>query len=243
MENQGPALNRRLSSVDAAFLYLERKEIPLNVACVCVFEDVLPYEEFVTALDSKLDLIPRYRQVVSEPPFYLGYPTWNWDPHFDIRRHVLRTKLPAPGGEAELEALAGAVFSSVLDRSRPLWEIHVVEGLKDGRGALILRVHHALADGIAGASLLRVMLDPTPHGSRAIRKPRQRSPRPAPEPTLSESIGGAITTTLQNLVVAEAGLLALGQSLLNGNMQTSLQGLAPILPELAAPVERLPFNR
>src|SRR6476646_6419532 len=105
MDKKPPALNRRLSGIDAAFLYLERKEIPLNIAAVGVFDGVIPFPEFVDNIDSRLDLVPRYRQVAVPASFNLGYPTWEYDPDFDIRRHIFRGTLPAPGGVAELEEL------------------------------------------------------------------------------------------------------------------------------------------
>ena len=244
MDKTPPVLSRRLSGIDAAFLYLERKEIPLNIAAVAIFDGPIPFREFVANIDSKLDLIPRYRQVVAPPPFNLGYPTWECDPHFDIKRHIFRVRLQAPGGEAELEALAGDLLSQVLDRGKPLWEIHVVEGLKDGRGALIARIHHALADGVAGAALLKVMLDPTPQGSHAIRKPRRRPTiPPRAEPTLAEQIGGAIQSALENAVAAEAGLLNLAEGLLGDHGKSALQELATLLPELLQPPERFAFNK
>ncbi len=84
-----PVHSGRLSGADAAFLYLERKEIPLHIASVSVFEDAVPFEEFVAAIDSKLHLIPRYRQIAVPPPFNIGYPNWEYDPSFDIRRHII----------------------------------------------------------------------------------------------------------------------------------------------------------
>jgi len=92
-----PSLSRRTSGIDAAFLYLERREIPLNIAAVCIFDGPIPVKEFTAAIASKLHLLPRYRQVVADPPFHLGYPTWEDDPKFDIRNHVIRVRLPAPG--------------------------------------------------------------------------------------------------------------------------------------------------
>ena len=244
MDKQPPVLSRRLSGVDAAFLYLERKEIPLNIACVAMFDGPIPFREFVANIESKLDLIPRYRQVAVPPPFNLGYPTWESAPDFDIKRHIFRVRLDPPGGEAELEALAGRLLSQVLDRGKPLWEIHVVEGLKDGRGALIARIHHALADGVAGAALLKIMFDPTLEGSYAIRKPRTRpAPQPRAEPTLAEQIGSAIQGALENAVAAEAGLLSLAEGLLSDRGKTALQELATLLPELLQPPERFPFNK
>src|SRR5579862_8559976 len=147
---QETALNRRLSGIDAAFLYLERKEIPLHIAAVCVFDGPISFPEFVARIDSKLHLIPRYRQIVADPPFHLGYPTWEDDTRFDIRRHVFRVPVDEPGGQLQLEALASRILTQLMDRGKPLWDIHVVEGLAGGQGALIVRVHHSLADGIAG---------------------------------------------------------------------------------------------
>jgi len=244
MDQKPPVLTRRLSGIDAAFLYLERKEIPLNIAAVGIFDGPIPFREFVANIDSKLDLIPRYRQIAVPPPFNVGYPTWEDAPGFDIKRHIFRVTLDAPGGEAELEALAGRLLSQSLDRSKPLWEIHLVDGLKDGRGALIARIHHALADGVAGAALLRVMLDPTPEASHAVRNPRSRPVVPPPvEHTLTEQIAGAIQSALENVVAAEAGLLSLADGLLSDRGKSALQELANLLPELLQPPERFPFNK
>ncbi len=240
MDRKPPVLSRRLSGVDAAFLYLERKEIPLNIAAVGIFDGPIPFREFVANIDSKLDLVPRYRQVAVPPPFNLGHPTWEFDPHFDITRHILRVQLDAPGGEAELQALASRLLSQMLDRGKPLWEIHVVDGLHDGRGALIVRIHHALADGVAGAALLRILFDPTPEASRATR------PHPVPPPvehTLAEQIAGAIQGALESAVAAEAGLLSLADGLLSDRGKGALQELTTLLPELLQPPERFAFNK
>jgi len=243
MDAKVPHTEHRLSGSDAAFLYLERNEIPLHIACVAVFEDVIPFEEFVAAIDSKLHLIPRYRQVIVPAPLNIGYPHWEYDPHFDIRRHIYRITLNSPGGEAELEEAAGRVFSEVMDRTKPLWEMFIVEGMQGGRGALIVKVHHALADGIAGTSLLRIMLDPTPEGSHATRKPHFHPPSAKEAPSLTEAIASAIKGSLENLVDAEAGLAQIAQSLLTDSTQEGLKGLVSLLPEIATPVERLPFNK
>jgi WS/DGAT/MGAT family acyltransferase len=130
-----------------------------------------------------------------------------------------------------------------MNRDKPLWEIYVVEGLQGGRGALIVKVHHSLADGIAGASMLRIMLDPTPEGSHAIRKPHFHPPAPNREPSLTDAIASAIHSSLENLVAAEAGLLDIAHGLLSDRTQQGLQGLMSLLPEILTPVQRLPFNK
>jgi diacylglycerol O-acyltransferase / wax synthase len=177
------------------------------------------------------------------PRFNIGYPTWEFDEHFDIRRHIFSEMLEAPGGDRELEDLAGRIFSEVMNRDKPLWEIYVVDGLQGGRGALIAKVHHALAAGIAGASLLRIMLDPTAGGSHAIHKPHFQPPAPDPQTSLTDAIASAIHSSLESLVAAEAGLLDIAQGLFTERTQKGLEGLVTILPEIAAPIERLPFNR
>jgi diacylglycerol O-acyltransferase len=147
-----------------------------------------------------------------------------------------------PGGQAELEALAGRIFSRLLDRSKPLWEVYVVDGLKDGRGALIWRLHHALADGVSGTRLLEVFLDPSPEGSPALRGPRHRLPRPS-NGSPAGGISGLVHTTLDGLIRTEKGLLGFAQALLGDLKQEGSKGLLNLLPELLVSVERLPFNK
>jgi len=242
MRNSVP--KRRLSAADAAFLYLERKEIPLAIASVSVFDGPIPFDKFVASIASKLHLVPRYRQIVVMPPWNLGLPTWEDDPHFNIRQHIFRVRLDRPGGEAELEALAGRILSQLLDRSKPLWDIHVVDGLKGGRGALIWRLHHALADGISGTRVMEVMLDPTPEGSRALRRARHRAPLPhSSDHSLADGTSSGALSTLKSLIAVEEGLLGFAQVLLSDEMRNGLKGLLSLLPEFAASVERLPFNK
>ena len=238
-----PPRSRRLSGIDAAFLYLERKEIPLNIAGVCVFDGIVPFKEFVVALDSKLHLIPRYRQVIVDPPFHIGYPTWEDDQAFHIRRHIFRARVEPPGGQAELEALASRILSQVMDRSKPLWDIHVVEGLADGRGAIIARIHHALADGVAGTSLMKIMLDATPNGSKAVRKPRFRPQPPQPNHSVADALANAMHSSLESMIAVEAVLMDLAKSLFEERTQDALQKVITLLPELAASSDRFVFNK
>jgi diacylglycerol O-acyltransferase / wax synthase len=241
---KNPVPKRVLSAADAAFLYLERKEMPLGIASVSVFDGPIPFDEFVASIASKLHLAPRYRQIAVMPPWNLGLPTWEDDPHFNIRRHIFRVSLDRPGGEAELEALAGRILSQLLDRSKPLWDIHVVDGLKGGRGALIWRLHHALADGISGTRLMEVMLDTTPGGSRALRKPRHRAPPShSSDHSLADGTSSGTLSTLKSLIAVEEGLLGFAQVLLSDEMRNGLKGLLSLLPEFTASVERLPFNK
>jgi diacylglycerol O-acyltransferase len=233
----------RMSATDAAFFYLERPEIPLHIASVCVFDGPIPFQEFVASIDSKLDLVPRYRQIPVASEWSLDLPRWENDPHFDIHRHVFQVKLDPPGREAELQALAGRIFSELLDRNKPLWDIHVVDGLQDGRGAIIWRVHHALADGVAGAELMKIMLDPTPEAARRGPKPQRPRRTHSAQRSLADGISGAVNSTLGSLIAFEAGLLNFAQLFVGDSRQNAMNGLVKLLPEFAASIERLPFNK
>lgn len=239
-----PLQSQSLSPADAAFLYLERKEIPMHIASVCVFDGPIPFQAFVARIESKLYLVPRYRQIPVIPPWSLGLPTWEDDPHFNIRRHIFHTRLEPPGGEAELQDLAGRILSQLLDRSRPLWDMHVVDGLKDGRGAIILRVHHALADGVSGTELLKTMLDSTPEVFPSMPGPRFRPRRRvAVDRSLADDLFGTVNSALGSLFAVEEGLLDFVKGILSEKKQSDIKGLLEVLPEFAASVERLPFNK
>jgi len=233
-----------MSAVDAAFLYIERKEIPLHIASVCIFDGPISYPQFVAYVNSKLHLIPRYRQIPRFSSWGLDFPIWQGDPHFDIHRHIFPVTLRAPGGEAELQALASKILGQLLDRSKPLWDVHVIDGLKDGRGALIFRVHHALADGVAGIELMKLLLEPTPDVPNSYPKPRYRRARPKnTEYTIGDSISSAINSTLGSLLEFEGGMLGFAQNLFAHNKEIPLKDLLGLLPEFTASIERLPFNK
>jgi diacylglycerol O-acyltransferase len=241
-DSVNPGSSRTLSAADAAFLFIERKEIPLAIACVTIFDGPIPFNEFVANVASKLDRVPRYRQVVVSPPLNTDLPTWEDDPHFDIRRHAFRITLDPPGGEAELEKVVGRIFSRLLDRRKPLWEVYVVDGLKDGRGAVIWRAHHALADGISGTRLLELFLDATPDGSPVVPSLPHRTP-PRPDLAPPAGISGVVHSTLDRLITTERGVLGLVQALLGDARAEGSKSLLDLVPELLASVERLPFNK
>ena len=121
----------RLTALDSAFLHLEgTTPAHMHVASVMTFEGPVPqYDEMLDLLESRLHLVPRYRQRLTSVPLGQGRPVWTDDPHFNLRYHLRHTGVPAPGGPDELKTLAGRIFSGRLDRNRPLWEIWLVDGL------------------------------------------------------------------------------------------------------------------
>jgi WS/DGAT/MGAT family acyltransferase len=153
-----------MSARDASFLYLERSHTQLHIGCVAILEGRLRREDLIALIEARLPRLRRYGQRAMQVPFSLGHPSWEDDPEFRVEHHVSRWGLPAPGGEGELREAVARLLAQPLDRGRPLWEMHLIEGLADGRTALFQKVHHCMIDGMAGAQLLEVLLDaePTP---------------------------------------------------------------------------------
>jgi diacylglycerol O-acyltransferase / wax synthase len=169
----------RLSPMDASFLHVEDGVSHMHIASVAIFEGPAPgYGDVSRTIAGKLPLVPRYRQVVQFVPLDFGRPVWVDDPHFNIEYHVRHTALPPPGGEDELRKLVGRVMAQQLDRTKPLWEIWMVEGLEDGHWALLSKTHHAMVDGVSGTDLLAVIMDTTPAPS--VPLPDEWEPAPAP---------------------------------------------------------------
>jgi diacylglycerol O-acyltransferase len=170
----------RLSALDATFLAVEDAVDHMHIASVAILEGPAPTaRQLADIVTTKLRLVPRYRQKVVTAPGNIGRPVWVDDPHFNIDYHIRHTALPAPGGHGELRTLVGRVMSQQLDRHKPLWEIWLADGFGDGQWALMMKVHHAMADGIAGTDLLAAVLD-------LERDPVRTEPErwePAPEPS------------------------------------------------------------
>ena len=132
----------------------------MHIGSVAIFEAPAPeYEALSRMIWAHLPSVPRYRQTVHFVPFALGRPVWVDDPHFNLPYHLRRTALASPGGDEELRNLVGRVMSQQLDRGKPLWEMWIVEGLSDGRWAIITKVHHCMVDGVSGTELLTEILD------------------------------------------------------------------------------------
>ena len=151
---------QRMSPLDASFLHVEDDVSHMHIGSVAIFEGPpAPFADLLRMVEGKLPLVPRYRQRVRFVPADMGRPVCVDEPHFNLNYHMRLTALPAPGGEEELRNLVGRVMSQQLDRSRPLWEIWIAEGLDQGRWALVSKTHHCVVDGVSGTDLLTVLLD------------------------------------------------------------------------------------
>jgi len=175
----------RLTALDHSFLFLERPHAPLHVGTVALHEvGALQSREGGVDIDlvrrgiaGVLHRIPRYRQRLAWIPVE-GTPVWVDDEGFNLDYHVRHTSLPRPGDAAQLRQLAARVMAQRLDRSRPLWEMWVVEGLEDNHFALISKVHHCMIDGVSGVDLMNVLMSQSPDAE--IFEPAPFVPRPAP---------------------------------------------------------------
>jgi diacylglycerol O-acyltransferase len=171
----------RLTAVDASFLAQEGPTSHMHIGAVMVFEGPPPaFEEFADHVRGRLHLVPRYRQKLAVPPLETGRPLWVDDPSFNLEYHLRHTALPAPGSEEQLRALAGRIHSQQLDRTKPLWEVWLVQGLEENRFALISKTHHALVDGIAGVDLATVLFDAEPVPTQLPFEGEPWVPQPEP---------------------------------------------------------------
>ena len=170
----------RLSPLDSSFLHLEDRVSHMHIGSIAIFEGPEPpFEQFVGMVAGKLPLVPRYRQVVREVPLDLGRPVWVDDPDFNIDYHVRHTALPTPGGEEQLRRLVGRLMSQQLDRTKPLWEIWIVQGLEQGRWAMVAKTHHAMVDGVSGTEPLAVIMDTSPQPGPPVPDDWHPSPLPS----------------------------------------------------------------
>ncbi len=234
----------RLSWGDTVFLHLERDGMPLNVASVCTFEGKVSFKDFTRFVESKLALIPRFLKRVVPEPFGLGLPRWQYDPEFDLNRHVHEVVLKH-GTETELKNLAAKLFSQVLDRQHPLWDLTLVQGLKGDRTGFIIRLHHCLADGIAAVGIMNVLFDVSSEApSLPTKKLRSRVPASAGDPlnSLARGFIDSYSDFVKRLLSAYADFLTMAErvSANGGNVVTD--EFSQLFPEIAAGPERLRFN-
>ncbi|HXD56253.1 MAG TPA: wax ester/triacylglycerol synthase family O-acyltransferase [Solirubrobacteraceae bacterium] len=171
----------RLTPVDASFLHQEHANSHMHIGGLTLVEGPPPsMEEFLEQIRRRLHLVPRYRHKLAYTALDSGRPVWVDDPNFNLEYHVRHTALPAPGGWDQLQELTARIFSQQLDRSKPLWEMWLIEGLEDDRFALITKTHHSLIDGIAGVDLATVLFDLSPDPPQIPHSGRPWKPHPEP---------------------------------------------------------------
>ena len=233
----------RLTAIDASFLHQEGPTSHMHVGGMSVFEGPPPdMDEFLDSLRTRLHLVPRYRQKLAHTALDSGRPVWVDDPNFNLEYHVRHTALPSPGGRAELLRLVARIFSQQLDRSKPLWELWLVEGLEDNRFALISKTHHALIDGISGVDLATVMFDlsPVPEKIDATGQPWQPAPEPGTVDLVAAGLKGALRAGLE--VATRTVSAATHPERALGNLREAAEGVGEVVWAGLNPAPDTPLN-
>ncbi|MGI8429778.1 MAG: WS/DGAT/MGAT family O-acyltransferase [Solirubrobacteraceae bacterium] len=233
----------RLTSTDASFLHQEGPASHMHIGAVLVFAGSPPaYSDYLDHVRGRLHLVPRYRHKLVTPPFETGRPLWVDDPSFNLEYHVRDAALPPPGNEGQLFQLASRIASQPLDRSKPLWESWLVEGLSGDRFALIFKTHHSLVDGVSGVDLATVLLD---LGEASTAPHAELEPwRPRPEPTSTDLVLagalGAVSTTAGIVSRALGAMRRPGTSL--GMLRDVAEGVGELVWAGLNPAPDTPLN-
>ncbi len=237
-------LNHRLGPEDNSFLVYDTETTPMNIGSVSLFEGDMSFDRFVQNIESKIHLIPRYQQVVVPAPFGVGRPTWEFDPSFDVRRHVREVVLEPPGTLDQLFAVAAGIHETRLDRKRPLWEIYLVRGLEGGNTGMVSKVHHCMVDGVGGISLLLVVLDPSPD-AQPSKTAEEYHPPPIPNAfaRFSDAFFDTVSEGLDTVIDVEERLLDVGTGAGGDWLKMMGASLRTALPYFLFPAKKTPFNR
>ncbi len=232
----------RLTSIDASFLSNETGSSHMHIGAIIICEGPPPsYEDLLTHIESRLHLVPRYRQKLAIPPSETGRPFWVDDPQFNLSYHVRHSALPAPGSEEQLQRMAARVFSQQLDRTKPLWELWLVQGLKRKRFALISKTHHAVVDGVSGVDIATVLFDVKPVAEPTVAD-REWTPQPEPSSTglAARGVEGLARTPLR-LARRLEGAVRHPTSTLKGARE-AVEGVSDVALALANPAPEVPLN-
>ena len=233
----------RLSPLDVSFLYMEEATTPMHVGGVVIFEvpeSGFDYERLVGLIRDRISLVPRYRQRVRWVPGHIANPVWADDELFDVTYHVRRSALPRPGTDDQLNELVARIMSRPLDRTRPLWEMYLVEGLEDNRFAVLTKTHHAMVDGATAVDIGQVILDPSPEP----RELPEDTWRPLREPSSAELVAGAVNEIARSpkavLDTVRGGLIDVQATV--GQVGRGAVGLASAVRTMARPASSSPLN-
>ncbi len=217
----------------------------MHIGALLLFEG--PPPEFTDYLDhvrGRLHLVPRYRQKLATPPLQTGRPLWVDDPSFNLEYHVRHAALPSPGTEEQLFLLAARIASQQLDRSKPLWESWLVEGVEGDRFALLFKTHHSLVDGVSGVDLATVLLDleqePTPPSNSTELEPWQPKAEPTPAELILAGARGAVLTTAE--LIAKALAAATRPATSVALLRDATEGIGEIIWAGLNPAPETPLN-
>jgi diacylglycerol O-acyltransferase / wax synthase len=242
MNTNGGHLDR-LTAVDASFLTNESSSSHMHVGAILIFQGPPPrYIDLVEHVRGRLNQVPRFRQRLVVPPLEAGRPLWADDVNFNLTYHVRHAALPEPGSEDELKRLAGRVFSQQLDRSKPLWEMWLVQGLERDRFAILTKTHHAMVDGISGVDIGTVLFDlePTPEPA-AVDDDWEPHAKPSTAELVARGVADAAAVPL-HLAERVAGAVRHPESAAK-RVTEALEGIGEVAAAFADPAPDVPLNR
>jgi WS/DGAT/MGAT family acyltransferase len=235
-------LNRRLTSQDASFLYVEKPNQAMHVGSCMIYEGEVSAADLMRAIEQRLPQIPRYRQKAVFSPYGIAHPTWEDDPHFSLRNHVRELTLPTGADERTLSQVGGEVYAPVLDRNHPLWELVVLRGMADGTTPVIWRVHHAMVDGVSGVDLTLVLHDLKPEGEDGPVVPDTWQPRALPDQLslMEDAVRDQLVQAAQQWSDAAFQWLRPAETAARNQRVTA--AMASTMPTMMRPAPRTPFN-
>ncbi len=229
--------DEKLSALDAGFLFLEKPHQNFQIGCVAMLDTSPGFETLVETLDERLAEFPRFRQVPVRARFDLGWPVWREDAEYDIRRHVRHVALPRPGDRQKLSHVLETLVTTALPSDRPLWEVHLVEGLEHGRAALLFKVHHCMNDGISGFHVLETIADSLPEATQE-RTPAQSAALDVttpPAPALARKPDHGLVGLLSDVLADPRGIATRG-------IRDFAEAAGTIASFLEEPPARMPWN-
>ena len=233
----------RLTPVDASFLHQEGPVSHMHVGGLTLFEGPPPsLDQFLEQIRSRLHFVPRYRHKLTHTAIDSGRPVWVDDPTFNLEYHVRHTALPAPGDWEQLRQLTARIFSQQLDRSKPLWELWLIEGLEENRFALISKNHHSLIDGISGVDLATVLFDiaPVPAPVTHSGRPWQPHPEPGTIALVTAGVRGALRAGIE---IAEGAIEAVSHpDRALANLREAAEGVGEVAWAVLNPAPATPLN-
>jgi diacylglycerol O-acyltransferase / wax synthase len=232
----------RLTSFDTSFLANEKSNAHMAIGALLMCEGEAPNEDdFLAHIRSRVHLLPRLRQRLLYPPLGLGTPFWVDYADFDIHRHLRRVSLPAPGTEAQFRDLVGELLAPPLDRSKPLWELILVEGFEDDRFAIVYKTHHAMADGISAVDIGMLLFDVEPKREPARDETPWQPASPPSKAALIVHAGSGIAATMARLFRWLRRALREPHRA-RKRAADGLTGIWEVTWNLARPAPKVPFN-
>ena len=234
--------HRRLTQTEAAFLYREKPHTPMHIGGCSLYAGPLSKDALCSLIESRFDRLPQYRQKAVFAPLNIAHPTWEDDPDFDLAHHVDEVTLPPPADDRVISQICSQLFSTPLDRNRPLWKLTLIHGRPDGDTMVLARVHQAMLEGVSGIDLMLVLHDLKPAAEHPAPQQRAWEPEAIPDAVtlMQEAVRDRMTEVVEWWAEQSFQIF---RSPLQGSRSTRVSNaLMSVLPTLMQPAPRTPFN-